>query len=106
MKNRILAGLSCGFAAGLLDIIPMIAQKLTWDASLSALSMWTVIGLLVAVTDIKINGPVKGILLSFLVLLPSAILIGRHDPVSLVPIAAMTLILGAALGFAINKLVK
>jgi hypothetical protein len=68
--------------------------------------MWTVTGFFIAVTDIKIKGPLKGILISFLVLLPSAILIGWHQPVALIPIAVMTLLLGALLGFVINKSVK
>jgi len=42
-------------------------------------------------------------LTAFLVLLPTAILIGWKEPVSLIPIAIMTTILGGLLGFLINK---
>ena len=106
MKKKIAIGLLFGFAAGMIDIIPMLAQKLTWDANLSALAMWIAAGFFVAVADIKIKGPVKGILISFLILLPCAILIGWHGPVALIPIAAMTLVLGALLGFAVDKFTK
>jgi len=101
--KRILKGILLGTVAGILDMIPMIIQGLTWDANLSAFSMWVVIGFILSVSYIKLPGAVKGILISFLVLLPSAILIGWNEPVSLVPISGMTLVLGGFLGFAIEK---
>jgi len=96
-------GLLLGLFAGIIDVIPMVAQNLTWDANLSAFSLWIVSGFLIARTDIKIKGAIKGIIISFLVLLPSAILIGWKEPLSLAPILVMTIILGAALGFLIGK---
>jgi len=97
-------GIILGIVAGLIDIIPMLIQHLTWDANLSALTMWIVVGFLISTVDLKINAIVNGILIAFLVLLPSAILIGWKEPVSLIPIAAMTVILGGLLGFSIQKL--
>ncbi|HOZ03477.1 MAG TPA: hypothetical protein PKX78_03210 [Candidatus Woesebacteria bacterium] len=96
-------GILFGIIAGIIDVIPMILQKLTWDANLSAFSLWVISGFLIASTNLKISGVVKGIIISFLVLLPSAIIIGWQEPFSLVPIIIMTLILGSALGFLIDK---
>lgn len=104
--NRILVGIIAGIIAGILDVTPMIIQGLTWDANLSAFSMWVVIGFLIAVTDLKVHPVLKGILLSFLSLLPCAILIAWKEPFSLVPISVMTLILGGLLGYAIHKISK
>ncbi len=96
-------GILLGTIAGIIDLIPMIFQKLTWDANISALIFWIVSGFLIATTNLKIKGIVKGIFISFLVLLPSAILIGWKEPFSLMPIFIMTLILGSALGYLIDK---
>lgn len=96
-------GILLGIIAGIVDVIPMIFQKLTWDANLSAFSFWVVSGFLIATSNIKINGIAKGIIISFLVLLPLAVIIGWKEPFSLIPIFAMTLILGSALGFLIDK---
>jgi len=104
MKKKILLGLVLGLAAGIIDLVPMLLQKLSWDANLSALSLWLVSGVLTASVDWKINPAVKGIVISLLVLLPSAVLIGAKEPLSLVPIGAMTLILGGALGYFTNRL--
>ncbi len=104
--KKLIIGIVLGSIAGVVDLIPMIIQKLTWDANISAFIMWVVVGFLIATVDLKINPVLKGILIAFLVLLPSAVLIGWKDPISLVPIILMTLILNSLLGFFINKYAK
>ncbi len=96
-------GIILGIIAGIIDVIPMIIQKLTWDANISAFIMWIVVGFLIATVDLKIKPILKGILISFIVLFPSAVLIGWKEPISLIPITIMTLILGSLLGLFINK---
>lgn len=102
MKKTYL-GLLIGAVAGIVDVIPMILQKLSWDANLSAFTMWVVVGYLVSVVDIKLNSILKGILIAFLVLLPTAILIAAEQPASLVPIGIMTMVLGAGVGYGMGK---
>jgi CHASE2 domain-containing sensor protein len=101
--NKTLIGIIFGIIAGIIDIIPMIFQKLSWDANLSAFSMWIIAGFIISTSNIKINSILKGILISFLLLTPAAILIGWHQPISLIPIFLMTLILGSLLGYFINR---
>jgi len=96
-------GILLGIIAGVIDVIPMVLQKLTWDANLSAFSLWIISGFLIATSSLKIKSVAKGIIIPFLVLLPSAIIIGWQEPFSLIPITIMTLILGSALGFLIDK---
>ncbi len=102
--KRMKIGLLLGLVAGIIDVVPMIIQNLTWDANISAFTMWIVVGFLIATIDLKINSIIKGILTAFLVILPTAILIGWKEPASLIPIALMTLVLGGLLGFSINKI--
>lgn len=104
MNKNILIGLSLGIVAGVLDVIPMLLQGLTWDANLSAFFLWVVSGFMLATSNLKTNPILKGIIISFLCLLPSIFIIGWHDPISLLPIGGMTLILGALLGFGYDKL--
>ena len=68
--------------------------------------MWVALGFLINTSTLKMNGALKGLLLSFLVLLPTAILIAQAEPVSLIPIGIMTVILGALLGFASDRIAK
>ena len=96
-------GILLGIIAGIIDVIPMVLQKLTWDANLSAFSLWIISGFLIATTNFKIRGVTKGIIIPLLVLFPSAVLIGWKEPFSLIPILIITLLLGSALGFLIDK---
>jgi len=106
MKRKVLLGTLSGAVAGVLDVTPMIIQKLPIQSLLSAFSMWVALGLIINTSALKIKGALKGLLLSFIVLLPSAILIGYEEPVSLIPIGIMTVVLGLLLGFVSDKLVK
>ena len=105
-KNKMCYGIGFGIIAGILDVIPMLIQKLTWDANLSAFSMWVIAGFILSITDIKLKGILKGIIISFLLLIPSAILIAWQEPISLIPITVMTLILGCLLGYFVDKFVN
>ncbi len=102
--NKIKFGLIFGSIAGIIDVTPMIVQKLPISANLSAFTMWVVVGFLISVTDLKINPVLKGILIAFLVLSPIAIIIGAQEPMTLIPIGAMALILGSGLGYFIEKI--
>jgi len=82
----------------------MIAQNLTWDANLSAFFFWVATGIVIAVADIPLKGPSKGIAIAYGLLVPLAFLIGWTNPANLVPIAIMTLILGAAAGIAVERI--
>jgi hypothetical protein len=102
--KKLWIGIIAGIIAGIIDVIPMIIQNLTWDANLSAFSMWVVVGVFIASTHWKLNSPIKGILIAFMILMPSAIIIGWKEPFSLLPISIMTIILGGLLGYFIEKI--
>ncbi len=106
MKNNIIIGLGLGAVAGILDVIPMVLQGLTWDANLSAFFLWVVSGFMLATSNLNLHPVLKGIVIAFICLLPSVFIIGWQDPLSLIPIGIMTLLLGALLGFAYGKLSK
>ena len=66
--KKIKMGLLLGIVAGIIDVIPMIIQNLTWDANISAFTMWIVVGFLNSTIDLNLNSIIKGILTAFLVL--------------------------------------
>lgn len=99
-------GIILGVITGILDVIPMLLQGLTWDANISAFTMWVIIGFLLTKVHFNLPGFLQGIIISFLVLAPAGILIGWKEPTSLIPIVVMTTILGSLLGFAVNKFAK
>ncbi|ODS42703.1 MAG: hypothetical protein MSIBF_05215 [Candidatus Altiarchaeales archaeon IMC4] len=58
---------------------------------------------MIPTSDLKANCVLKGILISFLILTPTAIIIGWGQPASLMPIGVMTLLLGGLLGYFIGR---
>ncbi len=100
-KNQL--GIILGIIAGIIDVIPMIIQKLTWDANLSAFTFWIVVGFVIATTNINLKGVSKGITISLILLIPLIFIIAWNNPTVLTPIIPMNLILGSALGFLIDK---
>ena len=103
MKKKIAVGLLLGAIAGVLDVIPMLLQGLTWDANLSAFFLWVVSGFMLSTSNLTAHPILKGIIIPFLCLLPSTFIIGWNNPLSLLPIAVMTLVLGALLGYTYDK---
>jgi hypothetical protein len=104
--SKLSAGILFGSIAGLIDVIPMLAQKLTWDANLSAFSLWVISGFFIATSELKLPPALKGMVISFLALIPAAFLIAWNNPLNLIPITIMTVILGSALGYSITKFGK
>ena len=54
MRKRIGIGFLVGAIGGGFDLIPMLMQKLTWDANLSAFSLWVVSGFMLATSNLKL----------------------------------------------------
>jgi hypothetical protein len=106
MKKNILIGVLLGIGAGIIDLIPMMIQGLTWDANSSAFLLWVVSGFILSTSNLQLSTVLKGIVISFLCLLPSLPIIGWEDPIGLLPIFVMTLLLGATLGYVYGKLAK
>ncbi len=102
--NKLIKFLVAGVIIGIIDVIPMILMKLTWDANISAFTMWVVISYFVYCSNQNINQIIKSIIISFLVLIPNAILIGWNNPMGLVPVIIMTLILSILMGFITGKI--
>ena len=101
-KNRIKLGLLLGFIAGVVDVIPMLIQGIGWDANLSAFTFWILAGFFISTTNIRLKGALKGVVISLILLVPLAFLIGWEEPTSLVFIVIMNVILGSLLGFFID----
>lgn len=101
--KKIHLGILLGAIIGIIDLIPMIIQKLTWNANLSAFTFWIVAGLVIATSNIRLKGALKGLTISFILLVPLAFLIGWEDPQALLPVILLNLLFGSLLGYVIEK---
>lgn len=105
MRN-ILKALSIGVVAGIIDVVPMLIQNLSWYANISAFFHWVLLGLLIPY--IKWNMPkwLTGLIVSVLSALPIVVITLERDSTSVIPILISSVILGVFVGLASQKLVK
>jgi hypothetical protein len=95
-----------GIAAGIIDVIPMIVQKLDKRATLSAFLQY----LFVSIVIVNINLPgiawwLKGSIVSFALALPVIIIVSEKDNKAVPIIISMAVVLGGLIGIAGHFLV-
>lgn len=100
--KKYLSGILFGVVAGVIDVIPMIIQNISWDANFSAFFFWIIAGFFISTSEIGLKGALKGVTISLLLLIPLIFIIGWQDPISIIPILIMNIILGSALGAVIK----
>lgn len=100
--TKIQKGILFGIIAGIVDVAPMIAMRLPWDANASAFTMWIISGFLVATSGLKINKVARGIIISYMLSLPIMIIVFATSFKDIIPMVTMVLILGSFLGYSIG----
>lgn len=104
MKN-ILWSFALGALAGIIDIIPMIIQKLNKYITASAFVHWVILGFIITFIKIPgLDGWLKGLLIGVLMSLPVLITQAETDPKSIIMIFIMSAILGSLVGFLSTKI--
>ncbi len=97
--NDIFIALGIGITAGIIDIIPMILQKLDRSATLSAFVHWVVLGLIIPYVSWNIAPWFKGSLIALLTAIPIMIIIYPQDKKAIIPMTLFSIILGAGVGY-------
>lgn len=103
---KLLFTLLVGVIAGIIDIVPMILQKLDRYSIISAFVQWIIVAFVITYIQLGVTGWVKGLLIAVLLALPIIILVMKTDPQSAVPILVMSAILGSLVGFLSGKIIK
>ena len=104
MQN-ILIALCIGIAAGIIDVVPMIIQKLDKYSCISAFIHWIVLALIIPYISWDIQPWLKGLLIAEFTAIPIMIIVYPRDPKALIPMAVFSAVLGAGVGLAGAKLI-
>ena len=104
--RKFLISLLVGVIAGIIDIIPMIMQKLDNYANFSAFIFWVVMGIIINYSAFNLPGFLKGMIIALISSVPIVIMVSKNGIRSAVPILIMTVILGAIVGFFGQKFAK
>ncbi len=103
--NDFIIAIIIGIVAGLIDIIPMVIQKLNKRDCVSAFVHYFVLGLVIPFIDWGISAWLTGIIIAFGTALPIMIIVYPKDKKAIIPMIVFSLILGAGIGLAGAKFV-
>lgn len=77
--KEILIALIIGIIAGVIDVIPMIIQKMDKYANLSAFSHWVVLGLIIPFVSWNIAPWLKGLIIAEISAIPVLFMVASND---------------------------
>ncbi len=98
--NEIIIALIIGMVAGIIDVIPMILQKMEKTANISAFVHWVVLGLIIPFVSWEIAPWLKGLIIAEISAVPILLIVAQEDKKAIIPITAMSAILGIGVGLA------
>ena len=103
--DKLLLSVIIGFVAGIVDIIPMIAQKLPRYSIVSAFIYYFFISIVIVNIDLPyIPWWMEGGLISFALMIPMLIHVGHTDKKPLPIIALNSIVIGTLVGIAAHFL--
>ncbi len=98
--NELLLALGIGVIAGIVDVIPMIIQKMDKFANLSAFAHWVVLGLIIPFVSWDMEPWLKGFIIAEISAVPILLIVAPKDKKAIIPITAMSALLGIAVAWA------
>lgn len=101
--RKLIISLIIGVIAGIIDVLPMIAQHLAWNANLSAFLHWVCLGVIIAYVDFRIKGWLKGLILAEITAIPFVLIAGVD---TVLPILGMSALLGILVGYFTEKFAR
>ncbi|HBZ65771.1 MAG TPA: hypothetical protein DEO70_02965 [Bacteroidales bacterium] len=105
MKNIFIA-LAIGLSAAVIDVVPMVMQRIDKSSCISAFIQWIVLGLIIPYVNWDMQPWLKGLIIAELAALPIMVLVFAKEPKSIIPIIVFSAILGIAVGLAGARFVK
>jgi hypothetical protein len=105
--SAILLSLILGIGAGIIDVIPMIIQKLDNYSIASALAQWLVVSFVIGLITVPgVSGWLKGLMVAVIMALPIVIIVAKNDLKSVPIILIISAILGSVIGYLSKALSK
>ncbi len=103
--NNLLIAVIIGLGAGLIDVIPMIIQKLDKTSCISAFIHYFILGLIIPYVNWDLDPWFKGMIISLLMALPVIVIVSSKDKKAIIPMIIFSLVLGAGIGIAGAKFI-
>jgi hypothetical protein len=98
--NHLLIAFIIGLFAAIIDVVPMILQKLDKFSCISAFVHWIVLGMIIPFVNWDMTPWLKGLLIAEITSLPVMIIVFAKEPRSIIPISIFSAFLGSLVGIA------
>jgi hypothetical protein len=94
-----------GLVAGIIDIIPMIIQKINSRDIVSAFIHYLALGVIIPYVSWDICQWMKGSIIALLTSIPIMIIVYLRDKKAIVPMIVFSILLGAGIGYVGTQIV-
>lgn len=98
--NNILIAALIGLAAGLVDALPMVLQKMDKVSCISAFIHYFALGLIIPFVNWNLDPWLKGVVVSLLLALPVMVIVYPKEKKAIIPMLLFAIVLGAGIGIA------
>ncbi|MCT4589226.1 MAG: hypothetical protein N4A71_15495 [Carboxylicivirga sp.] len=98
--TKLLTALTIGLIAGLIDILPMLIQKINKRDTISAFIHYFALGLIIPFVNWGITPWLTGLLIALLSSIPIMIIVYPRDKKAIIPMIVFSIILGSGIGMA------
>lgn len=104
--RRFYLSIMLGALAGIIDVLPMILQKLDMFSTISAFTQWMVASVIINYIDFPIRSWLKGLIVAEALAVPIMVLVMKAGFFTILPIMIMCAILGSIVGIISGKFEK
>jgi hypothetical protein len=101
----LLISFGIGIIAGIIDVVPMIIQKIDKYSCISAFVFWIVLALIIPYVNWDMKPWLKGLLIAEMTAIPIMIVVFPQDPKALIPMIIFSAVLGAGVGISGAKVI-
>jgi hypothetical protein len=101
--SKLLITFAIGLVAGLIDILPMMLRGVDRVQLASVFVHWFVATIFISYVVMPIPPIAKGALIGLLSALPALITYSASAPTRVLPVAAIAVVLGGAIGYLTNR---
>jgi hypothetical protein len=98
--NHFCIAIVIGLVAGLIDVVPMIIQKMDRTSCISAFVHYFVLGMIIPFVNIDMAPWLKGMMIALATSIPVMIIVYPKEKTAVIPMVIFSLILGAGIGLA------
>lgn len=112
--NTVVLGLGLGVGAAIVDVAPMLAQRLPAAATASAVAQWLVMGVVISNCELGLPGWATGMIIGFASALPIVIVVAGNAALvrpgegakTVVIMLVNAIVLGGAIGLASRMIAR